>query len=182
MLKSACVVSVVGVLLVLGSACAASPAVEVKLGTAAFDTTGGNLFNCSSPGEPAKPQRVSGDAIGCEPETAADGSFAPTPVTVTKIVGCGDGNGAVVTVTCFGNGKDRTVSGTVTLGISSSCSDATSVADAQSFAFQDVAPGDVATSSAPVESCAVFDNLCSTSQPCAFNSFSSQISVSNTTR
>lgn len=177
-------IAVCGVFLgVVGSACSVSTAaVQVRLNTPAFGTTGGNLFNCSTPDQPANRHALTTDTVGCQPNQNPDGSFTTTPITVTKQVGCGDGHGALVVVTCAGTGTGTEVSGTVTLSLTSGCSDTTIGADPQAFAFQNLAPGDVQTSPAPLDSCSVFGNLCGTSNACAFNSFAAQIAVTNESR
>ncbi len=170
--------------LVFASACASSPpAVHVELGDASFATTGGNLFNCGSPAQPATPRALA-TSIDCEPLLVADGTYATTPVTVTRQMGCGDGNGALVTVVCQGSGNGKNVSGSVTISVASSCSTdskttAQDGASPMTFAFQDVAPGAVQTSPA-LDSCASFSSFCPSSNDCAFNSFAATLSVTNT--
>lgn len=172
------------VALVASSACSAKapPAVEVTLSNAVFGTTGGNLFNCGSPAYPATSQAVSSNLIACDPGRAPDGTLSATPVTVTSIVGCGDGQGALVTVTCAGTGVGNLATGTVSIAITPSCSSTDSAGDPQSFSFQDLAPGATQSSPSSLDSCVVFSNLCGTSDPCAFNSFAADISVTNETR
>lgn len=158
------------------------PAVEVSLSSASFATTGGNLFNCGSPAQAATETSVARGGLACDPGRAPDGSLATKPVTVTEIVGCGDGQGALVTITCAGTGDGDHVTGSVTLAITPSCSSDASAADPQTFVFQDVAPGATVTTPGALESCAVFDNVCSPSDTCAFNSFAADISVTNTSQ
>jgi hypothetical protein len=169
-----------GFLMAVMSACSVSPpAVRVTLTGPIFGTTGGNLFNCSTPDQPANRHDVTPTTIACEPNHNPDGTFTTTPVTVTQEVGCGDGHGAYVFVSCQGTGTGREVSGTVGIALTDSCSDATTATNEQSFAFQNMGPGETQTS-AELDSCSVFGNLCGTSSPCSFNSFASSISVSNT--
>jgi len=177
----------VGCSLLVGAllaACSAKPpaAVQVALNGAQFGTTGGNLFNCGSPAEPATFHSLSPTVIACDPGRAADGTLATQPATNTQIIGCGDGQGAVVTVTCAGTGVGNEVTGTVTIAIAPSCSSTDQQSDPQTFAFQNVAPGASQSSAATLESCAVFDNLCNPSNACAFNSFAADISVTNTSQ
>lgn len=181
MRKVACVGVVGGFLTAICSACAVSPpAVQVTLNDPVFGTSGGNLFNCTTPDKPANNNAVTPTTLGCEPNRNPDGTFTTTPVTVSQKVGCGDGHGAWVLVTCQGTGNGRDVSGTVSITLTDSCSDVKTATNQQSFAFQDVAPG-AAQTSPELDSCSVFGNLCGTSQPCAFNSFGSAVTVTNTT-
>jgi hypothetical protein len=85
-------------------------------------------------------------------------------------------------VTCAGTGTGFDVTVTVGVSIAASCSSSPSVgSDPQTFVFQDVAPG--ATLVSPtLASCAVFDNLCPSSNDCAFNAFNADISVTNAAR
>jgi hypothetical protein len=166
--------------LVAIAACAEAPVVVVRLSGASFGTTGGNLFNCGSPAEPSDANGLSGDEIVCNPERAADGSFSTTPVTVKTQMGCGDGHGALVGVTCAGTGNGTDVTATVTLSITTSCNDKEDVgASPSTFAVADLAPGAASSSPGPLESCAVFDDLCGSSNACAFNDWNATISVTN---
>ena len=169
-------------LLAVGSCAPAAPAVQVTLEQPAFGTTGGNLFNCTTPSQPADRHTLTKTTIGCEPDRNGDGTFTTTPVTVTEQVGCGDGHGALVVVTCAGTGAGNAVTGSVMLALTSTCDETSAAVDPQVFAFQDVAPGAAQSSTAALDSCSVFGNLCGTSEPCAFNSFVAGISVANTSR
>lgn len=166
----------------IAPACGAHHTVEVTLSSGSFGTTGGNLFNCSTPSQPANVHAPERGPIYCEPERASDGTFTTTPVTVTEQVACNDGHGAVVSVTCMGTGTGQDVAVTVSVSIAATCESSPSVgSDPQSFAFQDVAPG-MTLASPTLASCAVFDNLCPTSNACAFNEFQAEISVTNSAR
>jgi hypothetical protein len=166
----------------IASGCGSHHTVEVTLQNASFGTTGGNLFNCTTPDRPANVQSVSRGPIVCEPERASDGTFTTTPVTILEQMSCGDGHGAIVSVTCAGTGTGYDVTVTVGVSISASCGSNASVgADPQTFVFQDVAPGTTLVSPT-LASCAVFDNLCPTSNDCAFNAWSADISITNAAR
>ena len=69
-------------------ACGPPPVVEVSLTTASFATTGGNLFNCSTPAFAATAQALDKSTIGCSPTRNSDGTYSTTPVTVTTQVYC----------------------------------------------------------------------------------------------
>ena len=171
-----------GAMMAVCAACAASPpAVRVTLADASFGTSGGNLFNCTTPDRPANAHSVTPTTLGCEPDRNPDGTFTTQPVTVSQQVGCGDGHGALVTITCAGTGNGQAVSGTVSIALTGSCNDATTAVDVQAFAFQNVAPGQTQSSPADLQSCSVFGNLCGSSNDCAFNSFASGVTVENTT-
>ena len=161
------------------SGCGARHGIEVTLAsTSSFSTTGGNLFNCSSPAQPATQRALGEGPIVCEPNEA-NGVFTPTPVTVVESLGCGDGHGALVTVTCAGTGTGHHVTVTVTVAIGSSCDVKTaSSADPQTLTFQDVAPLAMQTTS--LASCADFDDLCTPTNACDFNAFQADITVTNT--
>ena len=154
-------------------------AVQVSFAsTSSFVTTGGNLFNCSSPAQPATPRSLSHSPIACQPETVG-GRFTTTPVIVRESLGCGDGHGAIATVTCAGTGTGDDVTVTVSIAIGSSCDvkNAT-LADEQSFTIPDLAPQGSQT--APLASCADFEDFCTPSNSCDFNAFQADVTVTNT--
>ena len=169
--------------LFLLAGCSSPEIVVVHLSQSSFGTTGGNLFNCSTPAFPSNENGVAVDDIVCNPTRSADGSFSTTPVTVNQLMGCGDGHGALVTVTCAGTGNGTDVAVSVTLSITESCGNTSASTpegdDPATFAFADVAPGASASSPGALESCAVFENLCGSSDACAFNDWSAAISVTN---
>lgn len=161
--------------------CGSQRAVEVTLSSSSsFATTGGNLFNCSSPAQAATPHALGGGVIACEPEVVS-GKFTTTPVIVKKSLGCGDGHGAIVTVTCAGTGTGDDVAVTVSVALGSSCdaSKATLI-DEQAFTFTDLAP--LASQTTQLASCADFDDFCTPSNACEFNAFQADITVTNTLR
>jgi hypothetical protein len=162
----------------VASGCGSSHVVEVTLSSASFATSGGNLFNCSTPAGPANRDGVSTGVIGCNPIRNADGTYSTTPVTVTEQVGCGDGHGAMVTVTCAGTGNGHDVTGSVTLSISASCGSQEVGDDPQTFVFQDIAATASQTGPA-MASCSAFGDLCSPTDTCAFNSFQAGVTVTN---
>ncbi len=169
-------VMAVGVFLVTG--CATRDAIRVTISNASLDTSGGNLFNCTTPAFPAHHQALSTTQIGCEPQPDGNGGYSTKPVVVWQQIGCDDGHGALVTVTCAGSGNGKTVVGTVTLSVTASCNDSTAGTDAAEFPYQDLAPAATQTSSS-LSSCADFDDLCPTSNPCAYNAFSGTVAVAN---
>jgi hypothetical protein len=161
------------------SACRAPDVVQVTLTTSSFATSGGNLFNCTTPERPADSQTVNGSGIGCTPSRNADGTFSATPVTVTDQVGCSDGHGAVITVSCAGIPGSADVTGSVTLSLSPSC-DQKSEEDASNgdvLTFPDLASG--AAQAGSLQACGVFGNICPTSNACAFNAFSATLTVTH---
>jgi len=160
--------------------CGSRHAVEVTLSTtSSFVTTGGNLFNCSSPAEPATPRSLGHGPIACTPEVAG-GKFTTTPVIVRESLGCGDGHGAIVTVTCAGTGSGDDVVVTVSVAIGSSCDvkDAKLV-DEQMVTFADVAPQGTQSVELP-PSCADFSDFCTPNDACDFNAFRADVTVTNT--
>lgn len=167
-------------LVVLLAACGASPsAITVTLPTSSFATSGGNVFNCTTPDMPPDRTRLRNEAIGCTPARNADGSWSKTPVTVFDELGCSDDHGALVVVTCAGGDGPGEVTGTVTISITSSCGQKTSQADnAQSFTYTNLAAG--ATTSQSLATCATFTNFCPTSNACGFNALSATVEVAGT--
>jgi hypothetical protein len=163
----------------LVAGCGSRHGVQVTLATtSSFATTGGNLFNCSSPAQAATARGLNHGPIVCLPEVAG-GQLTTTPVIVKQSLGCGDGHGAIVTVTCAGTGNGDDVAVTVSIGIGSSC-DAknASVSDEQTFTFADLAPQ--ASQSTPLASCADFEDFCTPTNSCDFNAFQADITVTNT--
>lgn len=159
--------------------CGSTAPVEVSLSSASFATTGGNLFNCATPAQPADRNSIQTQGLGCEPQRNPDGNYSTTPVTIATRVGCGDGHGAILTLTCVGTGKDRTVSGTVGLAVTPDCNSSdSSGSTATTFAFQGLAPG-ASQTTPPLTSCADFDDICTTSDPCAFNDFTATVTITN---
>jgi hypothetical protein len=163
----------------LVAGCGSQHVVQVTLSsTSSFATTGGNLFNCSSPAQAATIRSLDRGPIYCEPQIIA-GQYTTKPVVVKQSLGCGDGHGAIITVTCAGtgNGGDD-VAVTVSIGLGSSC-DAknATLTDEQAFTIADVAPQ--ATQTAPLASCADFDDFCTPTNACEFNAFEADITVTN---
>jgi hypothetical protein len=182
MRKIACVGLVVSGV-AAAAACGKPPAaLEVTLTNASFGTTGSNLFNCTTPAGPANLHGLSNDVFHCDPGRDQTGALLTTPTTIVTEVGCGDGHAAVVTVTCAGTGAGDALTGSVTLSIVSSCGSKDPGNDPKTFDFQDLAPGTTQMSSATLDSCDAFSNLCNTPDPCLYNSFAADISVTNTTR
>lgn len=159
--------------------CGSQHAVQVTLSsTSSFATTGGNLFNCSSPAQGATAHALGHGPISCEPEIIA-GKFTTKPVIVKQSLGCGDGHGAIMTVTCAGTGNGDDIAVTVSVAIGSSC-DATkaSLVDEQAFTIADLAP--LASQTAQLASCADFDDFCTPTNACEFNAFQADVTVTNT--
>jgi hypothetical protein len=163
----------------LAGGCGSQHAVQVTLSsTSSFATTGGNLFNCASPAQPAQIRSLGRGPITCQPEVAS-GKLTTTPVIVKESLGCGDGHGAIVTVTCAGTGNGDDVAVTVSVAIGSSCDvkNAT-LADEQAFTIADLAPQGSQT--APLASCADFEDFCTPTNACEFNAFQADVTVTNT--
>lgn len=156
-------------------ACSSGPSgpVTVTLSNSTFGTTGGNLYNCGSPARPSKTYNVNG-TYGCGIGRNADGSFATSPVTETKKLGCSDGHGAWLVITCAGTGSPNEVTGTVTLDLSSNC-DAPSMGGGQMMTFEKLTTG--APKSQHVQDCAVFSSFCPSSNACAFNQLAADVQV-----
>ena len=172
------VVSGLGLAALVGG-CGSSHAVQVTLdSTSSFATTGGNLFNCSSPAQPATARALQHGPIGCEPERV-NGVFTTTPVIVKQSLGCGDGHGAIMTVTCAGTGNGDDVAVTVSIGVGSSC-DAknASTVDDQTITVADLAPQGSQTGQ--LQSCGAFEDFCTPTDACAFNAFSASVTITNT--
>jgi hypothetical protein len=158
--------------------CGSQRVVQVTLSTtSSFATTGGNLFNCSSPAEPATVRALGHGPIGCQPEVVS-GKFTTTPVIVRESLGCGDGHGAIVTVTCAGTGNGDDVAVTVSVAIGSSCDvKSATLVDEQAFTIADLAPQGSQT--APLASCASFDDFCTPANACEFNALQTEVTVTN---
>jgi len=169
--------SVVGVAMV--GACSSPAAIEVSLDMTQFATSGGNLFNCSSPAQPATQHALSGAAIACTPKRSGHG-YSSEPVTVTEQVGCGDGHGALVSVTCAGTTEGAVgITGTVSMMLSGSCDvKSFSLAEAETFTFDDLESGATVTSP-PASQCAAFSTFCTPTDACAFNDFGATFTVTN---
>ncbi|HEX4516365.1 MAG TPA: hypothetical protein VH054_22610 [Polyangiaceae bacterium] len=174
------VVSGLGLASVLAG-CGSQRAVHVTLSsTSSFATTGGNLFNCSDPAQAATPRALSGGSITCEPEVVS-GKFTTTPVIVKQSLGCGDGHGAIMTVTCAGTGNGDDVAVTVSVAIGSSCDASNAnLVDEQPFTFADIAPQGSQTTQ--LAACADFDDFCTPTNTCEFNAFQADVTVTNTLR
>ena len=171
----------------------APPQVTVKLNSLSFATTGFNICsacNC--------PESLSDLTVTCNPIVSPDGGV--TPATVTQEVGCRDGHGALVSVTCSpsthspadaGNGNaSRGIDVTVNVSLENSCGDNTPV-DTQTFTANDVLPGEPQVPSGNpgglLDACDFFggdDFPCSilaNGGACTFNSFLANVtSISNT--
>lgn len=100
---------------------------------------------------------------------------------VSKQVACGDGHGALVAVSCAGTGTGHDITATVSLSITASCDSHDPGAGPQAFTFTDIAPQGSQSTPTALSSCATFDNICPTSNDCAFNDFSATVSVTNMT-
>ncbi len=158
--------------------CGSQRAVQVTLSsTSSFATTGGNLFNCSEPAQAAVPRALGGGPIACEPEVVG-GKFTTTPIIVKQSLGCGDGHGAIVTVTCAGTGNGDDVAVTVSVALGSSCDASNaSLIDEQAFTAE-LSPR--ASQTAQLASCGAFDDYCTPSNECDFNVFQADLVVTNT--
>jgi hypothetical protein len=162
------------------AACSSGPArvVQVTLSGATFATTGGNLFNCGSPAQPATPQLLGDQTISCFLAANGDG-YTSAPSTSWQVMGCGDGNAAVVQVSCSGAPGSRDVSGTVTIAVASTCKAQELPAGAGTpFAFTALAPG-AQQSSSSLSACADPNDMCTSSDACAFNQFTATVTVQN---
>ena len=158
--------------------CGSTEPAKVSLSSWSFSTSGSNLFNCSTPAQAADRNGIQTE-LGCQPNRNADGTFATTPVVVSTQVGCGDGHGAVVTISCAGTGTGRDITGSVTLSITADCGSQTVGAGAATFAFQDIPPGGSQTST-PLAACGAFADFCTVTDACAFNEFAATVTVTNT--
>jgi hypothetical protein len=152
----------------------ATPPITVSLSSDTFATSGSNLFNCGSPANPPDPAGLAGGSIGCTPEQDSNGSYSATPASVWKQLGCSDGHGALVVVTCGGMMGSNIITGSVSISVTQSCSDQTPDPDAATFSYSNT-PGMSAGQS--LQSCATFSNLCGTGDPCGFNAFAARVSV-----
>jgi hypothetical protein len=160
------------------TACGSPSPITISLSNASYATTGFNLFNCGSPAQPAVPRGLSTGGIECDPAMVANGVYAPA--TATYGLACDDDNAAVLVVSCAASdgGSGNTLSGFVALGINPNCSptDGGLPMHAQVFEFS-LAPG--ASQSQTMRSCANFDDVCPSNDPCAFNALSAQVQVTN---
>jgi hypothetical protein len=157
-----------------GSTTVATPPITVSLSGDSFATTGSNLFNCGAPANPPDSAGLSGGGISCTPEQNSDGTFSTTPASVWEQVGCSDGHGALVVVTCGGTMGTNDINGSVSISITQNCGDQTPDPDAATFSYSNTQGMSAAQT---LQSCATFSNLCSTNDPCAFNAFVARVSV-----
>jgi hypothetical protein len=158
--------------------CGSQHGVEVTLSTtSSFATTGGNLFNCASPAQAATQRSLGHGPIICQPEVVA-GKFTTTPVTVKQSLGCGDGHGAIVTVTCAGTGNGDDVTANVSIAVGSSCdANSATLVDEKSFSGMFTPHS---SSSTQLASCASFEDFCTPTNACDFNAFQADVTVENT--
>jgi hypothetical protein len=164
----------------LGAGCFPPPSATITLSGLSFGTTGGNLFNCGSPAQPANNQSISNEdssgniVVTCTPTPGSNGTFSTTPVTPFQgEVSCGDGHGAFISISCNGTGNpnDISINGSVTFSIENSCGSGIDSSNANTFPFTGLLPG-AAQSSFGLASCDRFSNACATGMPCNFNDFS----------
>ncbi len=153
--------------------------IKVALSGAAFATSGSNLFNCTTPAFPANGHGVSTGEIDCSPTRNHDGTYSTTPVIMTQEVGCGDGHGAAIIVTCAGIAGSTDITGSAELVLAPSCNKTseTGATNGEVLTFSDLASG--ASQSMSLQSCGVFGNFCGSSNECAFNSFSATLTVTH---
>ena len=151
------------------------PALEVSLSNDSFATSGGNLFNCTSPEFPPDKQALSAKTLECTPPEK-NGAFTGASETVSLQYGCGDGHGALIIATCRGDGSGA-MSGSVELVLTPDCGMTTADGGVeQVFGFTGLTAG--ATQSEATQACAAFTNFCPVDNPCAFNQFSATINLS----
>jgi hypothetical protein len=175
-----------------GAGCQPAPVATVTLSNVSFGTTGGNGGNCGNPAQPANNNTINGEnsngdlVYTCSPTPNSDGTFSTNPTTPNMYeVSCGNGHGALIAVSCSGNGTaDTVVNASVTFSIEGSCGSYQIDGNDQNIAsFPDVVPG--APQSSSVASCAVAFgslgsfNLCATGNACGFNDFSANATVFN---
>jgi hypothetical protein len=157
------------------TACGPSgPSLELTVSSGVFATTGGNLFNCTSPTFPPNRHTLRNDKIVCTPK---HGSQASEVITVTDELACGDGHGALVVVTCTTDAAGN-IDGSVSISITSSCGDKTPASNADAFTFSGLALGSMQSQS--VASCAAFTNFCPSGDGCGFNQFNGTANLSVT--
>lgn len=108
-------------------ACEPRPSVTFRLAPISFATT--TDTDCNHPPVSQDPQVIAGlDPSGaltlvCNPIVNPDGSLSTTPQTTTQQVSCGDGHGAIVEVSCSGDGVvgDVVQQATLVVSISDQC-------------------------------------------------------------
>jgi hypothetical protein len=155
----------------LGGCGPSGPSLQLTVSNGNFATTGGNLFNCTSPDFPPNRHTLRNDTIVCRPNT---GSRAAETITVTDELACGDGHGALVVVTCSADSAG-VIAGSVTASVTSSCGTKTSDADADGFMFTGLDVG--ATQSQTLKSCGAFTNFCPSGDGCGFNQFNGSFNL-----
>jgi|SRR5579871_4433289 len=168
-----------GLLGALSAGCQSAPLMTLTFPSAAFATSGANVFNCNTPAQPATTRGLSLGGIRCDP-TRVGTDFSGTPVTDVYQLGCGDGHAATLFVSCWaGDGGAGAFAGTVFLGINPTCdpSDGGEPSNASGFVFDALEPGASVTQS--LTSCAAFGDFCTANDPCAFNSLSASVTVTN---
>jgi hypothetical protein len=168
----------------------APPQATVNLAGVQFGTTGFNICsacNCIN--------SLPDATITCSPQLDANGAPTTTPVEVQQELGCSDGHGALVTVTCNGTTSSSGGSGGlggldvgVTLNIEKDCGSffQTPNDSNPTFTAVDVLPGQSSTNSQFLDVCDAFGG---TSGPCSifanggsctFNDFDANVTVSTT--
>ena len=136
--------------------------------------------DCSNPPASQDRQTISGLQDGvllslCSPIVNPDGSFSTTPQTTIQQVSCGDDHGAVVAVSCSGDGVvgHDAVQATVVISISDHCATNASLEPNNSqLITMTLNPGDDQFQS--LKSCDSFSPTC---MGCDFNSFSTELEV-----
>jgi hypothetical protein len=109
----------------------------------------------------------------CNPVVNPDGTVSTTPVTTFQQVSCGDGHGAVIEVSCSGDGTgDGVRQVVVQTSISVQCG--TNLLDVNNTQLisATMATGDELTQ--PMDSCDSFSGAC---MGCNFNSFSTELQI-----
>jgi hypothetical protein len=163
-------------------ACEPSPAVTFRFSPISFATT--TDTDCNNPPASQDKQVISGvDSSGaltlvCNPIVNPDGSISTTPQTTTEQVSCGDGHGAVVQVSCSGDGVvgDVVQQAVVQISISDQCgTNALDPNNTQAIQVFPLNPGDTLTQ--PIDSCDAFSGSC---MGCNFNSFSTELQITAT--
>jgi hypothetical protein len=167
----------------------APPTAVITLSNVSFVTSGGNLFNCETPAQPATEQSIIGLnangqlVISCIPDRNPDGTLSQNAKTTQQQVSSGNGHGALVVVTCSGTGLPGNVAlnGSVTLDIEQNAGSGqvdTTGGNEETFSFTNLVPGLPQTTSG-FQSCDVFSDACATGMQCLFNAFTADISVAN---